>query len=80
MKCRFKGQFRVRVRHPRPWSIPPRATKNLNSPLVGLFSFGLDPLVSDAPIKNCPLKGQINNASLCQSMSFKTIELIRFFK
>jgi len=22
-------------------SIPPRATKNLNSPLVGLFSFGL---------------------------------------
>lgn len=19
MKCRFKGQFRVRVRHPRPW-------------------------------------------------------------
>jgi hypothetical protein len=23
-----------------PGSIPPRATKNLNSPLVGLFSFG----------------------------------------
>ena len=22
-------------------AIPPRATKNLNSPLVGLFSFGL---------------------------------------
>ncbi|MBT8558545.1 hypothetical protein G6712_06135 [Polynucleobacter paneuropaeus] len=45
-------------------SIPPRATKNLNSPIVGLFSFmgwqGWAPLVSDIPIKNCPLKGQIN--------------------
>ena len=45
-------------------SIPPRATKNHNSPLVGLFSFkvwqGWAPLVSDALIKNCPLKGQIN--------------------
>jgi hypothetical protein len=29
----------VSGRYPLPWSIPPRATKNLNSPLVGLFSF-----------------------------------------
>jgi len=35
-------------------SIPPRATKNINSPLVGLFSFmvrfGLSPLISDTSI------------------------------
>ena len=45
-------------------SIPPRATKNLNSPLVGLFSFkawqGWPPLDSDTPIKKRLFKGQIN--------------------
>ncbi len=57
-------------------SIPPRATKNLNSPLVGLFSFmawqGWESMVSDIPIKNRLLKGRVNYSSLCQSMSFKT--------
>jgi len=57
-------------------SIPPRATKNLNSPLVGLFSLvawqDLTPSVSDIPIKNRPLKGHVNYSSLCQLMSFKT--------
>jgi hypothetical protein len=37
-----------------PGSIPPRATKKHNSPLVGLFSFmawqGYAPLALDAPI------------------------------
>jgi len=45
-------------------SIPPRATKNLNSPLVGLFSFmawqGKMPLEPDIPIKKYPLKGRLN--------------------
>jgi len=45
-------------------SIPPRATKNLNSPLIGLFSFeawqGWMPLSSDIPNKNCLLKGHVN--------------------
>ncbi|MCF8197073.1 MAG: hypothetical protein K9J38_13815 [Polynucleobacter sp.] len=47
-----------------PGSIPPRATKNLNSPLVGLFSFmgwqGWTPLVLDTLINECPLKGHVN--------------------
>jgi hypothetical protein len=29
------------IRHLMLWSIPPRATKNLNSPLVGLFLFSV---------------------------------------
>jgi len=41
-----EGLLYLRIGHPQPWSIPPWATKNLNSPLVGLFSFcgfaGLD--------------------------------------
>ena len=44
--CRLKRQAKNRVRHTRPWSIPPRATKNHNSPLVGLFSFGLAQLTA----------------------------------
>ena len=36
---RLKRQAKNRVRHTRPWSIPPRATMILDSPLVGLFSF-----------------------------------------
>ena len=62
--CRFKRQAKNRVRHSRPWSIPPRATKNHNSPLVGLFSFrawrGWPPLEPDIPRMNCPLKGHVN--------------------
>ena len=54
-------------------SIPPRATKNLNSPLVGLFSFmawyGWPPLALDIPIMNCPLKGQSNKTFPYQSIS-----------
>ncbi len=37
--CRLKRQSKVRVRHPQPWLIPLKATKNLNSLVVGLFSF-----------------------------------------
>jgi hypothetical protein len=55
-------------------SIPPRATK-LNNALLCAGHFLLvwqaqTPLVSDIPIKNCPLKGHVNYSSLRQSMSF----------
>ena len=45
MKCRFKGQSRGRVRHPRPRPIPPRGHQETPKPPSGGFSlcvcFGL---------------------------------------
>jgi hypothetical protein len=55
----------------------PQATKNLSSPLIGLFSFvawqGSAPLVSDIPIKNRPLKGQIKFSSLYRLCRLKRL-------
>ena len=42
MKCRFKGQFRVRVRHPRPWfDSAPGHQETPKPPSGGFFICGL---------------------------------------
>jgi hypothetical protein len=40
MPLGFLHLSKGRIKHPQPGSIPPRATKNHNSPFIGLFSFG----------------------------------------